>query len=158
MYVRHTIGFDIRRVSAALDPEPAPEAGFAGNVAIEASTERVANSDAAIAAFLAQLPLRSGLGPEQILFVIDAIRPQLYEPAALARAEASYFGQMRRHFMQQASAARFEVLDMTAAFAASFEQDKQRFEFPGDNHWNALGHRVVADQVAASRVFARTFR
>jgi hypothetical protein len=65
---------------------------------------------------------------------------------------------MRRHFMQQAAAGGFEVVDMTPAFAAAFARDGQRFDFPHDNHWNALGHGIVADQIAASRLYRRVFR
>jgi hypothetical protein len=34
---------------------------------------------------------------------------------------------------------------------------EQRFEFPRDGHWNAVGHGVVARAVHASSVFERAF-
>jgi hypothetical protein len=158
MYVRHTIGFDWWPVSASWKDSSGAVPRFVGNVIAEAAAERVADSKAAVDAFLGQLPARSGLRPENILFIVDAIRPQLYTPSELVRAEGTYFGQMRRYFMQQAAAGGFEVVDITPAFAKAFARDGRRFEFPTDNHWNELGHSVVAEQIARSRVFARTFQ
>ncbi|MBL8202138.1 MAG: hypothetical protein JNK40_14310 [Chromatiales bacterium] len=158
MYLRYTIGFDFRRVASRLRSLADAPTRFVGNVAADASAERIADSKAAIAAFLDQLPERSGLPPQRILFVLDAIRPELYTPADGARAEASYFGQMRRHFLTQARAGGFEVIDLAPAFAAAHALDGTRFEFPTDNHWNARGHAVVAGEIARSAVWSRTFR
>lgn len=155
MYLRYTVGFDLGRVRNFLNKGANAPGQFVANVAAEVSAERIADSKAAIAAFLDQLPARSGLPPDKILFVVDAIRPQLYTPGELARADGSYFGQMRRHFMEHARSAGFEVIDMTPAFAAAWARDGQRFEFPNDNHWNPLGHRIVADQIARSSVFEK---
>jgi hypothetical protein len=154
MYIRYTVGFDLRRVRHLLDRR---EGAFVSNVAADASATRVADSAAAITAFLRELPVRSGLPPEKILFIVDAIRPQLYTPGELEKADDSYFGQMRRLFMAQAGSAGFEVIDMTPAFATAFARDGQRFEFPNDNHWNPLGHSFVAEQIAASTLFSTTF-
>lgn len=156
MYIRHTIGFDLRKFAGFATDNDDLATRFAGNVAADASAERIEDSKAAIAAFLAQLPERSGLPPARVLFVVDAIRPQLYNPAEMAQAETSYFGRMRRHFIAEARGTGFEVVDMTGAFLAAYAQDGRKFEFPTDNHWNALGHSIVADEIARSAVFSTT--
>lgn len=156
-YMRYTVGFDLARVRDVLGPGAAAPGQFVGNVAADVSAGRVTDSKAAIATFLGQLPARSGLPADRIMFVVDAIRPQLYTPGELALAERSFFGQMRTHFMEQASSAGFEVIDMTPAFISAWARDGRRFEFPNDNHWNPLGHSVVAEQIAASTLFSTAF-
>ena len=88
---------------------------------------------------------------------MDARRPQLYTPGEVALAEGPFFGQLRTHFMEQAKSAGFEVIDMTPAFASAWARDGQRLQFPNDNHWNPLGHSLVAEQIAASALLSEAF-
>ena len=46
---------------------------------------------------------------------------------------------------------------MQPVFIARHARDGSRFEFPTDKHWNALGHRLVADEVRKSGAYARVF-
>ncbi|MBN1202110.1 MAG: SGNH/GDSL hydrolase family protein [Anaerolineae bacterium] len=39
-------------------------------------------------------------------------------------------------------------LDLTAAFQADYQQHGRRFNFPGDYHWNAYGHRLVGETIS----------
>ncbi len=130
---------------------------YTGNTAREASEERVAASLDAIDAFLARLPEASGLPPERILLVLDGIRPELYDPPSLENARRSYFGVMRRALLSRAAAARFQVADMQPLFQADYRARGKRFEFPGNAHWNAEGHRVFAEAVIASPVWTGLF-
>ena len=43
-----------------------------------------------------------------------------------------------------------EVLDLQAAFSRDYEANAEKFEFPVDGHWNALGHYLVASQISRS--------
>ena len=119
--------------------------------------ERIADSRRAVDYFLELLPEKSGLGNDSIVFVLDALRPAIYSDAALRQAQNSYIARMRRYFMEQARARGYEVLDMEAAFVKRHRLDHSRFEFPGDGHWNALGNRLVAEELRKSAVFARLF-
>ncbi len=130
---------------------------FVGNTAAEATPERVADSDRAIDAFLRQLPELSGLPSSRIALVIDGARPELYDDRALQAVGDTYFAVMRTHLMDRARERGFEVIDMQPAFIADYGQRHLSFEFPDDNHWNAVGHEVFAGVVQPSKVYRETF-
>ncbi|MBP8116140.1 MAG: hypothetical protein KAY09_00280 [Nitrospira sp.] len=131
---------------------------FVGNTAVEASPDRVADSDRAIDVFLQRLPDMSGLPPGRIALAVDGIRPELYDTDRLASVEDAYAAVMRVHLMDRARQQGFEVIDMQPAFIADYRQRHLTFEFPDDNHWNATGHEVFARAVQQSKVYRETFR
>jgi SGNH hydrolase-like domain, acetyltransferase AlgX len=118
---------------------------------------RIPDSKKAVDYFLDQLPVRSGLAPTSIVLVLDADRPAIYAEETLARSGSGYFGQMRAYLGAQAQSRGFQVLDLQPAFIARYRRDHQRFEFPTDKHWNETGHRVVAEEIAKSAVYANLF-
>jgi hypothetical protein len=127
----------------------------------EASTleERIIHSRKAVDYFLDQLPSKSGLDSESIVFVLDGVRPALYSSEALDNAEDRYRSHMRRYFAEQAKARGYEVLDMQPVFIARHQRDGSRFEVSAtDGHWNALGHQLAAEQIQRSTAFARVFK
>ena len=116
------------------------------------------DSQKAVDYFLAQLPQRCGLDPRAILFVLDAVRPEIYSAATLPAAEqTSFHARMRAYLAAQAKARGYEVRDMQPVFIARHARDGSRFEFPTDKHWNTLGHRLVADEVRKSGAYAKVF-
>jgi acetyltransferase AlgX (SGNH hydrolase-like protein) len=120
--------------------------------------EHLADSKKAVDYFLAQLPQRCSLAPSAILFVLDAVRPEIYAAATMPAAmETSYHARMRAYFALQARARGYEILDMQPVFIERHARDGARFEFPTDKHWNALGHRLVADQVRKSVAYRQVF-
>jgi hypothetical protein len=124
-----------------------------------ASAERTADSEKAIDYFFDQLPSKSGLESESILFVLDALRPAIYSSQELQQAEDGYGSRMRRYFMREANARGYAVLDMQPVFIARHELDGSRFEAgPSDGHWSALGHWLAAEEIQKSALFARAFR
>jgi len=148
----------ISRVRALRSPRARGERdrdkdAFVGNVPRVVEPERIAWSKRAVDEFLAELPMRSGLAPGRILFVVDGMRPQLYDPGDRARSDSSFFGQMRTYFIGHARAKGFEVVDMQPAFVAHYATHRQQFELPHDGHWNAIAHGVVANAVTQSTVF-----
>ena len=128
---------------------------FAGNALATTDSVRLAKSRRVVEAFLAKLPQMAELDAAKILFVVDGIRPQLYEAASREAAAASYFGLMRHYFIQNARAQGFEVIDMQVIFSQHFQMYGQRFDYPLDNHWNSLGHQLFAEAVAESKVFSQ---
>lgn len=120
--------------------------------------QRIRDSTRAVDHFLDQVPAKSGLDRESIVFVLDAMRPAMYSPETLLKADDSYVSQMRRYFKKQASSRGYEVLDMQPAFMSRHRLDDSRFEFPTDGHWNELGHELVAAEIRESAVFARVFQ
>jgi hypothetical protein len=127
---------------------------FVGNTATTADPTRVADSQRAVDEFLKILPEMSGLDSTKIVLAVDGIRPNLYD-SSLESAQGSYFDVMRRYFMAGAKAKGFEVIDMQQEFIDHYKKHGQVFEFPSDDHWNAIGHEVFADAVARSAVYLR---
>ena len=116
---------------------------------------RLPDSKQAVDWFFRDLPAMSGLAPSQIVFVVDALRPEIYSDAALAAAKGDYDDQMRNYLMDQARARGYGVIDMNPVFLERYRREHRRFEFPTDKHWNELGHRVVAEELSRSAAFAR---
>jgi hypothetical protein len=129
-------------------------ARYVGNTAAYASSDRIADSQRAVDTFLSELPQRVGLEKSQILFVVDAIRPELYSASDLIAAAGTYFDVMRHYFLEQARTNGYEVIDMQPRFILRHHQDGSRFEYAMDAHWNAVGHQEAADAIASSRVLS----
>jgi len=126
---------------------------FVGNTAAEADPARLAESRRAVDAFLQALPAASGLPAERILFVVDGMRPELYDPGALAAASGSYFAQMREELMAKLARQGYRVADLQPSFLESYRTEGKRFEFAFDNHWNAHGHEIAARAVTGTPLF-----
>jgi len=131
---------------------------FVGNVSAAKSDQVLADSKRAVDAFFRDLPAKTGLPPEKIVFTVDGIRPHLYDPASLAQAQASFFDVMRRYLIEQARQHGHEVIDLQPLFIEEFNKSRQRFEYPNDAHWNSAGHAVVAAAVRQSRTFQALFK
>ncbi len=122
-----------------------------------AGTERIADSRRAVQAFFRDLPVKSGLRPSQILFVVDGLRYPAEDPAARAGQETGYFARMRDYFLCQARGHGYGAIDMDTAFFAHWRQHGERFDWPRDGHWNPLGHRLAAEQVERSGLLRNIF-
>ena len=125
---------------------------YVGNTAAYASEDRLADSRRVVDHFFSELPERIGLDKSRILFVIDAMRPEIYSELDLSRAKGSYFDLMRQYFLQQAKRNGYEAIDMQPRFVFRNRRDGSRFEFAIDAHWNGLGHEEAADAIASSRM------
>ncbi len=129
---------------------------YVGNTLADADTVRISQSERAADAVFRDLPLWTGLPPEQILFVVDGLR---YPASAGSHPEQSYFMRMRGYFLAQAQAQGYEAIDVDPAFfshAAAHPDD--RFEYPRDGHWNTLAHGIVADLIRRSEFYSRINR
>jgi hypothetical protein len=120
---------------------------YIGNTSAAADPARIAEGEQVIAWFLATLPKAAALAPRDIVIVVDAIRPEIYDAAALAAAQQSYFGQMRTRLIADAKAWGFQVVDLDAVFRAAYSRDRMPFEYPTDAHWNPRAHAAVAAAV-----------
>jgi hypothetical protein len=132
-------------------------ARFVANSPAQSTPERLVISKLAVDKFLRELPRYSGLGPDRIVIVVDAARPQLYAPDGLGAVESSYFQVMRRYLIEQAAAPGYEVIDMEPRFVTHYARNGRRFEFEADGHWNGLGHELTAKAIQESRVFGLVF-
>lgn len=125
---------------------------YVGNTSRDASLERVRDSRLVVDSFFSELSRRVELEPARIQFVVDGMRPQLYSPEDLLKAQGSYFDLIRQYFIETAILKGYEVIDLQSPFIARHDKDGARFEFPTDGHWNGLGHQVAADAVSASNL------
>jgi len=107
----------------------------------KAQEEKLQASYAVIDRALVLLPELTKLSPGRVLFVVDGMRPELYDPETLKQAESSYFALMRNYLILHAKAKGFSVLDLQPAFIDHYAKHKQHFEFEDDGHWNELGHK-----------------
>ena len=83
------------------------------------------------------------------MLVIDAIRPEIYDKKELVSVKNSFWAKMRNHFIEDAKAQGYEILDMQD-FLSNFEEENERFEFKTDSHWNEKGHNVVYQAILTS--------
>jgi hypothetical protein len=130
-------------------PPPPPERTYAGNTDASTAPQRVTDSLAALDAFFRDVPDRVGLPPERVLFTLDGFRY-----AGHVKPD-SYFGLMRRAFMEKAQAHGYEVIDMDTRFIPRHARTGESFEFFDDNHWNSIGHGIAAEAVLESKLLAR---
>ncbi len=130
---------------------------FIGNTLADVDEERISESEALVNIFLKELPLRTDLENDKILFVIDGMRPHLYNTTTLIDAQGSYFDHMRNYFIKAARSKGYEVIDMQPIFIKDHESKGLRFEFPSDAHWNETGHFLAAKAIKASTVYRNLF-
>jgi hypothetical protein len=130
--------------SLARSGAPAP---YVGNTLADASPARIAEGEGVIAWFLDALPRAACLAPPQIVIVVDAIRPEIYNDEALTAARASYFGRMRATLITAAAVKGFVVVDMEGPMRADYAGSRRAFEFPTDAHWNSHAHSLAAAAV-----------
>lgn len=129
---------------------------YVGNTSSVSDFTRVADSKNAVDAFLENLPKFSGLEPHQLLFMVDGMRPHLYEVDDLQLARGSFVDGMRMYFMKKASAMGYEIIDMQPVFINHFKEYGKRFEYPSDGHWNSLGHEQSFDAIVRSGFLSRS--
>jgi hypothetical protein len=153
LYLMRNVGLSNALANLGINLAQAEHAGrYVGQTSADAGSRRIEEGHRVIDWFLDALPRAACLTADNIVIVVDAPRPQVYDHAALAEVQTSYFGQMRRHIIDQAKARGFRVVDTEPHFIAAYAADGMRFEYPNDGHWNAHGHGVVA--AAVSRALA----
>lgn len=130
---------------------------FIGNTSTNTNKERILDSQKAILKFFEELPLRTSLSKDKILFIIDGIRPELYNQETLKKANDSYFNLMRNYFIKVSINKGYEIIDMQPIFIETYQSKKIKFEFPTDAHWNEAGHSLVAKKIKESTVYRSVF-
>lgn len=125
---------------------------FVGQTKTEVSPQRLRDSQAAADAFLMELQ-HMGLGKDQVLIVLDGLRPHLYDQAALAYAETTYFGLMRSYLRTQAQRFGYALVDMQASFIEQHRHSGERFESVWDAHWNSSAHALAAAEIMNTDFF-----
>ncbi len=135
----------------------APADAFVANTRAGADPQRLDDSRRAVDAFFRMLPESASLPQNRIAFLVDGLRPNLYSSEGVVAARGSYAQLMRDYFTAAARGRGYEVIDLQPIFQARYARDGERFEFPNDNHWNTVGHRVAAEALCASHLFQELF-
>ena len=145
------------RKEQGADGTSAEQPAYVANTEAGASKERVEASRMAVDSFFSEL---GGLGawrPDQVTFVVDAIRPFVYDGKNAEAIRASFASQMRDYLMLRGRELGYNVIDMHPIFERIHRREGLVFEFDDDSHWNEHGHRVAAQAVAGLPVFAPLF-
>jgi hypothetical protein len=150
LYLMRNVG--ITRVIANMginlaQAEPQQARGYVGQINADSKPARIEEGHRVIDWFLGALPQAACLAAKNIVIVVDAARPDVYDATELAATRTSYFGQMRHRMIEEAKARGFRVIDTERHFIAAYAADHQRFEHHTDGHWNAHAHGVVAAAV-----------
>ncbi len=82
------------------------------------------------------------LSSENILFIVDGHRPELYNFADN--------WELFNYFIESSKFKEFKVLDMHNYFQNDFKDNQKNFEFEFDKHWNKYGHLVVSEAIIKS--------
>lgn len=151
-YLTHNVGLEVAwRVRTREGPQGLPPVTMLELARpVRERPDVLADSRRATDRFFDLLPEMSGLAPSQIAFVVDGPRFALYDEGGLERVRDSHRVVNRQYFMAAAEAGGYEVLDMLPVFADHWRANGARFDWPGDGHWNALGHRLCFESVAKS--------
>lgn len=129
-------------INLFLSPAAAAEPRYAANVDIGILKERREIEAVADHAVERLAALARGIGAK-LLFVMDGDRQSIYEhhtSSVLALNRIMAAAAQRHHI---------DFLDLQPVFAADWAKHHRRFDFNADNHWNRLGHSIVADAIAA---------
>lgn len=143
--------FAVHRAQATtIQTEEMP--AFAGNTRATVDDRRISSSLRAIDAFLRDLAARVDLPAERILFVVDGHRVRHHGD------RLSYFGRMRTLFIERARAQGHEVIDSDDAFLPYRDtHPDDLLDYGIDGHWNGVAHGLVANRVAAAKLFGTLF-
>jgi hypothetical protein len=119
---------------------------YVGNAKRAYTPEKLDLSKKAVDAFLNDLPSAAQLPASSIVLSVDAERPLIYSDVG-RQDLSSFFSVMRRYFIERAKSQGFIVLDLRPAMIQQFQLTGKYFEFTDDNHWNAAGHRLLAQEI-----------
>jgi hypothetical protein len=119
----------------------------------QCSFESVSDADRALLeGYLRALPRELGIPASRIILVFDSDRHAIYDgesgkigDGCVSRDEAA-----RLLMLQRAPAHGLHVVTTGILFEQFYRSTKQQVDYlPEDGHWNANGHRLVAQRVAA---------
>jgi hypothetical protein len=119
---------------------------YVGNAKRAYTPEKLQQSKKAVDTFLSDLPRAAQLAASSIILTVDAERPLIYSDKG-RQDLSSFFSVMRRYFIDRAKSQGFVVLDLRPAMIEQFKLTGEHFEFTDDNHWNAIGHRLLAQEI-----------
>ncbi len=111
---------------------------YLANTSTNTSIQRIEDSKLSIEIFLEKLNLIK-LEKKNIILMIDGrFYDSNYE---------GYFPKMREYFIKESIKKGFQVIDLKKSFDSHYNENKKKFEFKKDGHWNSLGHSIVGKEL-----------
>lgn len=112
---------------------------YEGNIQLNKTPEQVAAIKQVTHHIIKEFKVR--FPNRRLLFLMDAPRKHIYTNT-LEQSKISWLNQLVAEACTKQS---FEFIDLTPYFLADYAEHQRKMEFAEDNHWNAYGHRVVAE-------------
>jgi len=104
------------------------------------------NREAALRYYLEQLRLLGQTRDVKFIFLLDGDRKAMY--ANNRQGEKTWQGDDRAAFLAIVRQYGFDVADMQPVFERDWALRRERLDFlPMDGHWNAVAHRLAAEQL-----------
>lgn len=128
---------------------------FVSNFDAEVSSEFWNDSLKATNIYLNNIEKFAGVDKDRILFVLDGVRPELYQENGMETVRNSFWVKMRNKFIYEARLKGYDVIDMQEKFSANFKKEGKKFEFKSDSHWSDIGHALVAKSIKESYYWKR---
>jgi hypothetical protein len=132
--IMHTLGAGSRGI-------PPDSLRYAANVDIAVSNRLKTRTEHAVQYLLQTI--RNENPDRLILFVMDAVRRDIYR----GKTPNPWLSWMATTLERESVVVGAHYIDLTSVFQAHYREHGQHFEWQNDNHWNSLGHSVVADTV-----------
>ncbi len=152
-YLILNLQLDYEKIERVFNKDETGTRTYISNTAAEYNVERITDSNRVISRFFEELPKMTGLESNKILFILDGIRPQLYDSEALKKVDNSYYAVMSKYFTKEALDKGYEVIDLQPAFIKEYAATGKKFEYPTDGHWNEAGHLLAAKEIEKSKLF-----
>ena len=131
---------------------------YVGNVEFDYNKQFWRDAKLAANIYLNNLPEWTDVSESKILFIIDGIRPDLYSEQKLSATKDSFWYKMREYFISEANIKGYQVIDMQNIFLKNYTENKIKFEFKNDLHWNQYGHSVVSKALSSSNLWNEIFK
>ena len=110
---------------------------YFSNVPYKVSNQKMSDSKLAINLFFKNLATL-GMPKDKIISIVDG---RFYSKKE--EYKDSFFSQIREFFFIQSNINNYNYIDLSEEFDKDFNNNKRKFEFSRDSHWNELGHFIV---------------
>ena len=88
---------------------------------------------------------KTNLERTMTIFVIDSDRKTIYDENF---PKNTLFESQRNYFISKALNYGYKIIDMNEILSKNYKENRKRFDFINDSHWNELGHKLVFEEIS----------
>tara|TARA_A100001388_G_scaffold277509_1_gene269074 strand:+ start:2527 stop:3705 length:1179 start_codon:yes stop_codon:yes gene_type:complete len=88
---------------------------------------------------------KTKLERSKTIFVIDSDRKTIYDENF---PKNTLFESQRNYFISKALNYGYKIIDMNEILSKNYKENRKRFDFINDSHWNELGHKLVFEEIS----------